>query len=125
MKKNVIAMLLAVVMASGSIGTVPVMAAETNGQESMAVEVATEKESEETGENIDVASEGESVDIFEEDSEQDSTESAEESENEITEESVTIPSGLRTIKNYAFSYSYSFNSITIPQSVNEINPYAF
>lgn len=125
MKKNVIAMLLAVVMASGSIGTVPVMAAETNGQESMAVEVATEKESEETGENIDVASEGESVDIFEEDSEQDSTESAEESENEITEESVTIPSGLRTIKNYAFSYCYSFNSITIPQSVNEINPYAF
>ena len=29
MKKKVIAMLLAVVMASGSIGTVPVMAAET------------------------------------------------------------------------------------------------
>ena len=32
MKKNVIALLLAVVMASGSIGAVPVMAAETTAQ---------------------------------------------------------------------------------------------
>ena len=38
MKKNVIAFLLAVIMASGSIGTVPALAAETTAQEAVAVE---------------------------------------------------------------------------------------
>ena len=37
MKKNVIAVLLSVVLAAGSIGTVPVLAAETNAQESVSV----------------------------------------------------------------------------------------
>ena len=45
MKKNVIAVLLSVVLAAGSIGTVPVLAAETNAQES--VSVREEKEAEE------------------------------------------------------------------------------
>ena len=37
MKKNVIAVLLSVVLAAGSIGTAPVLAAETNAQESVSV----------------------------------------------------------------------------------------
>ena len=38
MKKNLIALLLAVVMASSSVGVVPVVAAETNAPETVAVE---------------------------------------------------------------------------------------
>ena len=37
MKKNVIAVLLSIVLAAGSIGTAPVLAAETNAQESVSV----------------------------------------------------------------------------------------
>ena len=50
MKKNVIALLLAVVLASGSIGAVPVAAAETTTQESEQeqgeVDVTAEEEAE-------------------------------------------------------------------------------
>ena len=59
MKKKVIAMLLAVVMESGSIGTIPVMAAETTEQESVAAEETTEEVTTETGESNEDASEGE------------------------------------------------------------------
>ena len=84
MKKNVIAMLLAVVMASGSIGTVPVMAAETTAQESVAVEEAAEEATTETVETNEDAPEGGSTEAGE-DPVQDSTGSSEESETETSE----------------------------------------
>ena len=86
MKKNVIALLLAVVMASGSIGTAPVMAAETTTQEAEQVqdeaEVAVEEEEAES------ENEAEDTSIAEEASEEESAEVAEEVPVQEEEETV-------------------------------------
>lgn len=50
MKKNVIALLLAVVMASGSVGAVPVLATETTAEEAVAVEEESVDEQKEAAE---------------------------------------------------------------------------
>ena len=77
MKKNIIALLLAVALASGSVGTTPVLAAETTAQETMAIEEETIEEETEISEEADTA---ESVEVIEEDPSQDATESVEEAE---------------------------------------------
>ena len=65
MKKNVIALLMAIVMASGSIGSVPAFAAETPAEETVEIEEEKAKEIEEVTEETDNASEGETVEDFE------------------------------------------------------------
>ena len=82
MKKNVIALLLAVVLASGSIGTVPAAAAEVNAQESEPGQEeadATAEEAEVTAIAEDEA-EGESAQIAEEVPGQEEEETAERTE---------------------------------------------
>ena len=55
MKKNVVALLLAVVMASSSLGTVPALAAETTAQEAMPADEAAEEVSSETDDAEDTS----------------------------------------------------------------------
>ena len=99
MKKKVIAFLLSVVLASGSI--VPALAAET-AEEAVVVEEETaeetseeseelteETEDAETGEATEDASEGEPAEEIEEEPEQELTEEAEDGETGTTEETET------------------------------------
>ena len=119
MKKNVIALMLAVVIASGSIGTVPALASETVEQEAVEAEEQTEEETVEvtedesvevtedetaeienaaTGETVEGAAEGESVVEIAEEPEQDlaeeidiadTAEIAQEIEPSVVDETVT------------------------------------
>ena len=59
MKKNVIALLLAVVMVSGNVGTVPALAAEATTQEAVAVEEETVEDAEEESAETEDAGTGE------------------------------------------------------------------
>ena len=61
MKKNIIALLLAVALASGSVGTTPVLAAETTAQETMAIEEETIEEETEISDEADT---DESVEVI-------------------------------------------------------------
>ena len=93
MKKNVIALLLTVVMVSSSVGTVPVLAAETVEQEEVSeeketVEDAADTEDADTGETVNEATEGQSTEIIEEEPGQGATEAAEEAETTEEAESV-------------------------------------
>lgn len=90
MKKNLIALLLAVVMAAGSIGFVPVMAAETTAQEAELVQEETDETTEEETDvpaTTEEASEGETVQSEEEVSIQEEEKNVEETEQ--TEEKET------------------------------------
>ena len=89
MKKNVIALLLSVVLAAGSIGTVPALAAETAVQEETSGEnieetgseaaLALEEDEEAEGDQLtEEASESETEQAAEEEEETETDESAEE-----------------------------------------------
>lgn len=81
MKKNVIALLLAVVMVSSSVGSVPVLAAETVEQEEVAEEEETVEDAADTEDaELNETSEGESAEVIEEESEQGATDAIEEDE---------------------------------------------
>ena len=90
MKKNLIALLLAVVMAAGSIGSVSVMAAETTAQEAELVQEETDETAEEETDvpaTTEEASESETVQSEEEVSIQEEEKTVEETEQ--TEEKET------------------------------------
>ena len=110
MKKNVIALLLSVVLAAGSIGTVPVLAAETAVQEEIpgestevSAEAAATESEEDAGEDqlIEAASEAETVQSAEEEPEQEPEESLDEDTDEhndaadtaMTDETAAVEEG--------------------------------
>ena len=110
MKKNVIALLLSVVLAAGSIGTVPVLAAETAVQEEIpgestevSVEAAATESEEDAGEDqlIEAVSEAETVQSAEEEPEQEPEESLDEDTDEqndaantaMTDETAAVEEG--------------------------------
>ena len=95
MKKNVIALLLAVVLVSGNIGSVPALAAETTAEDTAAVEeenvegaeeVSEEPENLEVDDVVEDSSEGDAAEKIEEESEQELTLEAEDGKTEMTEE---------------------------------------
>jgi hypothetical protein len=95
MRKNVIALLLAIVMVSGSVGSAPSLAAETTVQESVDVEeetaIETDGVSEETvdtgkSETVEDVSEGEPADEKDAGIVLDSMETVDKSETDPTEE---------------------------------------
>jgi len=88
LKKNMIATLLAIVMAAGSIGTIPVMAAESTERELETVEENTEETPIETFETIEGLSEGEPLESAEDTSEGEPLESVEDTSEGESVESV-------------------------------------
>ena len=91
MKKNVVALLLAVVMASSSLGTVPALAAETTAQEAVPADEAAEEVSSETDDAEDASVAEEETDTTEDTagvSEDDSAEEMEEIPDDSSEEGI-------------------------------------